>query len=171
MKNAVIACGIQRAYLHSKGGAYLGARAEVLKTRLLEYFKSLDLNTHVVFCLREVHQSNDAFYRGSKSCALVGSEDIEVMETFKPFVKFIVNTSRFSGFYRTPLESELHKVKPQKVYVVGVQTHTNILFTCEGLRNRNYDVSVYEPLTTSEDDYLHAIGINLLSNALTVHVE
>jgi len=171
MKNAVIVCGLQRAYFHSKGVQYLGERAEILKVRLLAYFKNLNTKDHVVFCLREVHQSNDAFFQGTKSYALVGTEDIELMEMFKPFIKFTVNTCRYSGFHKTALESELQKVRPQKVFVVGVQTHTNILFTCEELRNRDYDVTVYEPLTTAEDDFLHATGVNMLSNALAVHVE
>ena len=65
----------------------------------------------------------------------------------------------------------LNKIKPRRVYVIGVETHTNVLFTAEELRNRGYDVKVFEALVMSDDDYLHALGITLLSNTLSVRIE
>jgi len=123
-----------------------------------------------IFFAREVHQKEDPFYRTTKSHSLVGSPDIEIPEVFKPYVRLVLNTTRPSAFYMTPLESELHKVKPETVRVVGVETHMAILFTAEEFRNRGYPVIVPEALTASEDDYLHGLGINLLANALSAVV-
>jgi nicotinamidase-related amidase len=169
MNNVLIACGLQRAYFHSTGTRYLGERAEVLKVRLVEYLKSVPKDT-VIFYVREIHQTNDTFFLNSKSYALVGTPDIEILEIFKPYAKFIVNTTRYSALYRTPLESELSKLSPKTVTVIGVETHTNVLFTVEESRNMGYEVVVPEPLTCSEDDYLHTAAINLLSNTLSVRV-
>ena len=166
--DVVIACGLQKAYLDKKGIKYLGEEVEVVKIRLLEYFKHLNKKNTVVFFTREIHQTNDTFYINNKSHSVVGTKDIEIPEVFKPYVKFIINTSRPNAFYKTPLESELNKIKPDKVFLVGFETHTNILFTAEELRNRNYSVVVFEPLLMSEDEYMHSIGINILSNVLSV---
>ena len=170
MNNVVLAAGLQRAYFHSEGVRYLGERAEVLKIRLIEYFKTISKN-NTIFFIREIHQTNDTFYLNSKSYALVGTPDIEIMEIFKPYPKFIINTTRYNAFYKTPLESELKKINPKTVTLVGVETHTNILFTAEELRNMNYEVAVPEALVAAEDEYSHTMGINLLSNALSVRVE
>lgn len=170
MKDVIIGCCLQRSYLHEKGSNYLGEAAEILKTRLLEYFKKVDRQNNIIYFLREIRRENDTFFKNEKSGALVGTPDIEILEIFKSYPKFIINLSTYNGFYSTPLESELHKQKPSKVYVVGVETHTNVLFTAEGLRNRSYDVVVNEALVTSKDSYMHAAGINILCNSLAVDV-
>lgn len=168
--DVVIGMSLQKSYLNKDGAQYIGESAEDLKIRLKEYFSLID-NKYTVFFTREIHQTSDSFYRGTRSHAIVGSSDVEILESFKPYPKFMINTSRYSSFYMTPLESELRKTEAKRVYLVGVETHTNILFTAEELRNRGYEVTVYEPLVTSHDSYMHAAGINLLSNVLSVDVE
>jgi len=170
-KNVVIACGMQKAYFSKKGRKYLGENVDTLNVRIQDYLQGLNKGYTEIFLVREVHQTNDTFYSGTSSYALVGTDDIEIPEVFKPYAKVIINSSRPSAFYRTPLESELHKVKPDNVYLIGLETHTNILFTAEELRNREYNVTVYEQLVMSEDDYLNDLGINILSNVLSVRVE
>lgn len=166
----VIGLSLQKSYLNKNGAQYLGESAEILKVRLKEYFNLID-GKHTVYFTREIHQTSDSFYRGTKSHSIVGSSDIEIVENLKPYPKFMINTSRYNAFYMSPLESELKKTGAKRVYLVGVETHTNILFTAEELRNRGYEVTVYEPLVSSQDSYMHAAGINLLSNVLSVDVE
>ncbi|MBD3261280.1 MAG: isochorismatase family protein [Candidatus Altiarchaeales archaeon] len=168
---AVIACGIQKAYFNKSGTRYLGEKAEILKVRLVSYLSSLDRKQIATFMVREVHQPDDKFYLRTKSHSLVGTPDIEIPEVFKPHIKMVINTTRPGALYATPLESELNKIKPSRIYIVGVETHTNVLFTAEELRNRGYDVKAFEALMTSEDDYLHALGITLLANTLSVRID
>jgi nicotinamidase-related amidase len=168
--DVVIGMSLQKSYFNKTGAQYIGEDAENLKIRLKDYFNLID-NKYIVFFTREIHQTNDSFYRGIRSHSIVGSQDIEILESLKPFPKFMFNTSRFNSFYMTPLESELKKTGAKRVYLVGVETHTNILFTAEELRNRGYEVTVYEPLVAAQDSYMHAAGINLLSNVLSVDVE
>lgn len=166
----VVACGIQNAYFGKSGSRYLGDKADVLKVRLESFLREQRALGSIVFAAREVHQPNDPFYRNMKSHSTVGSADIEIPEAFKPHVKMVVNTTRPSAFYATPLESEVHKSRPGKVHIVGVETHLAVLFTAEEFRNRGYEVIINEALTASEDDYLHALGINLLANSLSAVV-
>jgi len=168
--NVVIGCGLQKSYFSKTGSKYLGDRVDVLKIRLEGFLKSVDPSTTAMYLIREVHQPNDKFYLNSKTHAIVGTEDIEVPEIFKAYFKFVINTTRPGAFYKTPLDSEISKLKPQTVYIIGVETHTNVLFTAEEFRNRDYPVTVYEALVTAEDDYQHALGISLLSNTLSVQV-
>jgi nicotinamidase-related amidase len=170
MSDVVIGIGLQRAYFHPDGSRYLKDRADVLKVRLEDYFRKVPSST-IIYFAREIHQSNDSFYRNSKSYALVGTPDIEIVETFKTYPKFIINVTRHSAFFMTPLESELRKLGAKTVTVVGVETHAGVLFTVEELRNRDYEVIVPEALITAEDDYMHAVGINIMCNALAAHVE
>lgn len=168
--DVVIGLSLQKSYFSKDGAQYLGENADNLKIRLKEYFSLIDTK-YMVFFTREIHQTSDSFYRSTRSHAIVGSSDIEIVENLKPYPKFMFNTSRYNSFFMTPLESELKKTGAKRVYLVGVETHTNILFTAEELRNRGYEVTVYEPLVASLDSYMHAAGINLLSNVLSVDVE
>jgi len=169
--NLVICCGLQKAYLNPKGSRYLGEKADILDIRLKSYFKSLNLQENVVYLVREIHQPDDSFFLNKKSGSLVGSDDIEIPEFYRAYSKLVFNIMRYNAFYQTPLDSEIYKLKPRTVTVIGVETHTTILFTAEELRNRGYNVVVIEPLVTSNDDYLHNIGITLLHNFLTVNIQ
>jgi nicotinamidase-related amidase len=170
MPNLILACCLQKAYLSAEGSRYFGDKTETLKVRIKNYFDKQKGPNDIIYLIREIHEEGDDFFQSTKSHSLVGSKDIEIPEMFKPYFNFIVNTSRFNAFYKTPLESEIHKIKPDKVILIGLETHTIILFTAEELRNRGYNVSVIEPLILSEDDYLHATGITLLRNVLSVNV-
>jgi nicotinamidase-related amidase len=169
--NLVLCCGAQKSYLSPKGSRYLGEKSDILDIRLKAYFKTLNLSENIVYLLREVHQPNDTFFLNKKSGSLVGSEDIEIPEFYKAYSKSTYNTMRYNAFYQTPLDSEVYKLKPNKVTLIGMETHTTILFTAEEFRNRGYNVTVIEPLVTSSDDYLHAVGITLLHNFLTVNIQ
>jgi nicotinamidase-related amidase len=168
--DAVIGLSLQKSYFNKDGAQYLGESAETLKVRLKEFFNLVE-NKYTVYFTREIHQTSDSFYRSMRSHAIVGSSDVEIVESLKPYPKFMVNTSRFNSLYMTPLESELKKTGAKRVYLVGVETHTNVLFTAEELRNRGYEVTVYEPLVAAQDSYMHAAGINILCNVLSVDVE
>jgi nicotinamidase-related amidase len=170
MTEVIIGIGLQRSYFHTEGNRYLGDKADILKIRLEDFFRRVP-STTTIYYAREIHHSNDSFYRSMRSYALVGTPDIEIVEALKTYPKFIVNMSRHSAFYMTPLEAELRKIGAKTITVVGVETHAGVLFTVEELRNRDYEVIVPEALVAAEDDYMHAVGINIMCNALSAHVE
>ena len=171
MSVAVLAFGLQKSYLHSQGSRFLGAKADIYKVRILDYLRSLNKNDFKVYLIREVHQVDDAFYSRTKTHSIVGSKDVEIPEEYKPYINFIVNTNRYNAFYKTALESELHKIKPERVCLLGFETHTNVLFTAEELRNRDYNVHLIEPLVTAEDDYLHSIALTMMVDFLAVDIK
>jgi len=170
-KNVVIACGLQKAYLHPQGTKYFGEKSDIMRVRIKDYLKSLDFSQNILYLLREIHQTNDNFFSNTVTHSIVGTKDTEIPEEIKPYVKIVVDVTRYSGFYKTLLESELHKIKPKNIYLLGFETHTLILFTAEELRNRGYKVTLLEPLIASEDDYLHAMGITLMKNFLAVDIK
>jgi len=162
--------GLQQSYLHNTGGRYLGERGEVLKARLKEWLNNLDKSSNILYFVREIHGQEDAFYRTGITHSLVGSGDIEVMEHFKSHMKLVVNATRYSALHKTMLESELSKIKPPKITLIGVETHTFVMFTAADLRYRGYEVEVIEPLVAAEDDYMHGVGLTVMANTLGVNV-
>jgi len=171
MSDIVLAFCLQKAYFNSQGSRYLGEKAETLKVRLIEYLKSAKLNNSIIYMIRELHHLEGNFFSGIKTHSTVGSIDLEIPEAFKPYLKLIIDSTTYNAFYKTVLDSELNKNKPNKVCLVGLETHTFILFTAEELRNRGFKVSVIEPLTMAEDEYLHGLGVTMLKNYLAVDIE
>lgn len=170
MPRVILGCGLQNTYFSKEGSKYLGEKADTLKIRIHSYLKSLNKDSDVVYLLREIHRLDDQFHSGSVTHSLAGTKDIEIPEVFKINTKLIFNINTYSAFYKTILDSELTKINPEKVVLIGVETHTTVLFTAEELRNRGYDVAVIEPLISSEDEYLHAVGMTLMKNFLSVGV-
>jgi len=170
MSEVVIAFCLQKSYFNPKGTCYLGDAADTLKVRLVDYLKSAKKNNSIIYMVREIHSKEDKFFMAGKTHSLVGSVDVEIPEAFKPYLKLIINTTTYNSLYKTALDSELNKIKPSKISLVGLQTHTFVMFTAEELRNRGYSVSLIEPLTMAEDDYLHALGITILKNYLAVNI-
>ena len=84
--DVVVACGIQHAYFGKTGTRYLGDKADILKVRVGSFLAEERARGSVVFAAREVHQPNDPFYRQMKSHSVVGTEDIEIPEAFKPYI-------------------------------------------------------------------------------------
>jgi len=166
----VVACGLQKSYVHPEGGCYIGNRIKDLEVRWVDFLKESKFKGYKIFFTREVHSADGGFYRQTKTHSLVGTKDILIPEKYKPYMDFIINVNRYNAFYETALGSEVHKIKPIEVILIGVETHTNILFTAEEFRNRGYDVTVPEALVASSDDYLHALGVTLLSNTLSVNI-
>jgi len=170
MGNIVVACGLQKSYIKPEGSCYLGASLCDFEPKWLSFLKERKSKGEKIFFTREIHNSDQGFYKAQKTHSLVGSVDIDIPEVYKPYIDYIINVNRFNAFYETCLGSEIYKLKPREVTIIGVETHTNILFTAEEFRNRGLDVTVIESLTTASDDYLHALGVTLMSNVLSVNI-
>lgn len=169
-KNVVLAFGLQKTYLHRDGTISLGDGVETYKFRIKDYLSSLNKESNKLYLIKEVHAPDDKFFCRDRTNSIVGSRDIEIPEIFKPYFNIVINTTRYNALYKTPLESEIFKIDPEKITLVGFETHTNILFTAEELRNRDYNVSVIEPLVMSRDMSLHTTAISLMSDALSVSI-
>lgn len=170
MDKIVVVCGLQKSFIRETGTCYLGDHIKDFEVRWVNYLKDAKSKKYKTFFTREIHSADGGFYKGGKTHSLVGTDDIQIPEMYKPYIDYIVNVNRYNAFYETSLGSEVHKIKPREVIIFGVETHTNVLFTAEEFRNRGYDVTLIEPLTTASDEYLHAIGITLMSDTLSVNV-
>ena len=157
----------QHSFLSSSGSVYMGEKAETLKVRLLDYISSY--SGKKVF-LREVHAMEDSFFRSDKTHSIATTSDCLICDSLRRFQAEYVDHNRYDAFYATNLENYLKRQKVKSVTVVGLETHTSILFTSESLRNRGYDVTIVEPCCMSRDDYMHAASISLMANFLGIAV-
>lgn len=163
----LIVLNAQNAFLDEDGAVYLGDKAEVLRVRLMDYASGF--NGQRIF-FREKHMKRDKFFMADVTHSIATTKEYKIHEDLKPCADVFYDKTCYSAFFRTGLDDYLKRQKASEVEVVGVETHTSVLFTAEELRNRGYDVTVVEALTASRDDHLHGFAISVLRNSLGVRI-
>ena len=166
--NALLLMNAQNSFLSEEGSVYLGEKAEILKVRLKDYVKGFK-GKKIFF--REKHAESDDFFVNDKTHSIATSFDFKIHESVKCYADIFCDKIRYSGFYKTKLDVIIKRNRITSVVLIGLETHTSILFTAEGLRNRGYDVTVVEPCTMARDDYMHFAAISLMKNFLGVKIE
>jgi len=167
MVDILLVMNAQNSFLSSTGSVYMGEKAEILKKRLADYLSGFR-GTKIFF--REKHSMEDGFFINDKTHSIATTEDTKVHDSVNKFANYFYDKNRYSAFYDTGFEPFLKREKIKNVGIIGVETHTSILFTAEELRNRGYEVTVVEPCSMSRDDYMHAYAIALMKNFLGVMV-
>jgi nicotinamidase/pyrazinamidase len=117
----------------------------------------LEFKRFPVHCVRETHGA-DLF--NELKTAIKGYSK----------AKFILK-KRFSAFYGTDLDEILNVLSPEKVEVCGVDTNICVMYTVEELRNRDYEVVLYEDGVGSYDDNLHAFAISQMRDVLGASIK
>jgi nicotinamidase-related amidase len=145
----------------------MGERAEILKVRLVDYLKSFPKTRLFV---REKRAMEDSFYITDKTHSVATTDDFQILPELNKYADSFLDKIRYNAFFETTLDTFLRQKKARYVGIVGLETHTSVLFTAEELRNRGYEVSVIEPCTMSRDDYMHSAAISLLKHTLGVGV-
>lgn len=166
MEILIVMCP-QNSFFDPKGSIYLGDKAENLKVRLIDYLS--DFQGKRVF-FREKHAEADDFFINDRTHSLVNSFDFNVVEDLRKYANISFDKTRYSGFFGTNFEALLKKDKVTSVVIVGVETHTSILFTAEEIRNRDIEVNIIEPLIASRDDFLHDNALSLMVNYLGIKI-
>lgn len=157
----------QNSFMSPQGSLYMGEKSDILRMRLTDYLKSSKAK-RIFF--REKHAVDDTFFRRQKTHSIATSEDFHIHESLKPYAGLVIDKIRYSAFYQTDFDKVLIKEKALNIGVVGLETHTSVLYTVEELCNRGYEVTIIEPLVMSIDDVLHRYAMTILENSLGIHI-
>lgn len=170
-KNVVVCLNLQVNYFGTKGTSYLGEQAKVVKTRIIEELRRLPKEEFEVIHVRNVRSPEDTFYSHEATQNVVGTLDIQMVEGLPPCSSILVSATRPSAVWRTPLLTEIKKLEPGCVYLVGAETNSAVLFTAADLRYLGYNVRVPEPLVVARDSYVHSFAVSQMADVLGVHIE
>lgn len=157
----------QNSYLSPEGSVYMGEKADILRVRLKDYLTSFP---KIKVFLREKHAMSDSFFSADRTHSVATTQDYMPHPELASLANFSYDKTRHSAMYDNQLDGFLRQRSIRSVGLVGVETHTSIMFTAEDLRNRGYEVTVVEPLTASRDDALHGFAITVMRHFLGVRV-
>lgn len=158
----------QNSFFDKQGSVYMGEKAEILKVRLIDVLGSY---AGVKVFFREKHSPEDSFFSGDKTHSVASSFDFEVYEGLKKYANLFFDKIRYNALYNTVLEGFLKQKRIKNICLIGVETHTSILFTAEALRNKGYEVTIIEPCVMSRDDYFHNFSLNIMKNFLGISIK
>ena len=89
--------------------------------------------------IRDAHAHDDKEFELFPPHATKGSWGSDIIPELKPGPEdFVVDKTRFSGFFGTTLGELLERIRPEEVWVSGVLTSMCVMDTTGGLRNRDY---------------------------------
>jgi nicotinamidase-related amidase len=157
----------QNSFLSETGSVYMGERAEILKIRIVDFLSRFPKK---IIYFREKHALEDNFFISDKTHSITNTRDFLICDSLKKYATDIIDKTRFNAFYETPLERILLQLRVKHIGIIGVETHSSVLFTAEELRNRLYEVTVIEPCVMSRENYLHSYSITLMRHLLGVRI-
>jgi nicotinamidase/pyrazinamidase len=125
----------------------------------------------VIFVM-DSHAPDDAEFTMFPPHCVAGTDEARLIEELQPYqdAGTAVPKTRYSGFYNTKLAELLSELKPDLVEVVGVCTNICVLYTVEGLRNRDYSVVVYRDGVASFDRNAHEFALAQMKDVLGAEI-
>lgn len=166
---------MQNDFVTERGALYF-PQAEDVKPVVLDIVKnSMEKGYDMIFT-KDWHTPNDLeFKRFPVHCVeeTQGADlfnELKSLIEFYPKSKFILKR-RFSAFYGTDLDDVLKSISPKSIEICGVDTNICVMYTVEELKNRDYDVVLYEDGVGSYDNALHDFAISQMRDVLGVTVK
>lgn len=148
-------------FLDPTGALYCGSASRSIIPIAKDLVHHFHRSGHTVLYACDAHNEDDKEFQIFRPHAILGSWGARVVPELEPRPQSIVFAkTRFSAFYRTPLERILAEVAPQEVWVAGVVTSICVMDTVGDLRNRDYPPVVPIDAVADFDPEAHALALN-----------
>lgn len=158
-------------FIRKDGALYCGESAEKIVPFVQEKVREFVLRGLPVIFIIDAHDPEDLEFKRFPPHCIYGTEGSSVIDELKSLVEeysfaIRVPKNRYSGFFRTNLNTILRDLDPKTVEVVGVCTNICVLYTVEELCNRDYNVVVHRDGVASYDQDAHQWALRQMSEVL-----
>ena len=125
-----------------------------------------------VIFVADSHAPDDAEFKMFPPHCVAGTDETELIEELRPFRDkgTLVEKTRYNALYNTRLLGLLAELKPDVIEIVGVCTNICVLYTVEGLRNRDYSIVVHRDGVASFDKAAHEFAIAQMKDVLGAEI-
>jgi nicotinamidase/pyrazinamidase len=160
-KRALIVIDMLHDFIDKDGSLYVGPTADKIKPFIKEKIEKARERGDLVIYLTDNHTPKDKEFELFRKHAVKGTHGSKVIPELKPKPSDkVVPKRRFSGFYGTKLEQVLKENKVKEVTVTGVCTSICVMDTVGGLRDRDYQVTVYKKGVADFDQKMHRMALD-----------
>ncbi len=158
------------------GGALYFKEAEKIKPVVLDCVNYHINERNYIVLTQDWHDLDDVEFKFFPPHCVENSKGAQFFDELESAVwdyehANFVRKRKFSAFYGTNLNKLLERLSPKRVGVCGVATNICVMYTVEELRNREYEVVLYEDGIASYDDSLHKFALLQMKDVLGAEIE
>lgn len=170
MSNVVIVEDMLRGFMEEGHPLYCGAASRQIIPAVQRLLEEESRKGSTIFFIADNHAPDDLEFKMFPEHCVTGTAECEVIPELKKYAGRMVPKQRYSSFFNTTLDSELAKLKPQKIIVCGVCTDICVLYTVADARARDYPVEVHADCVASFDPDAHAWALKHMEKVLGAHI-
>ncbi|WP_456433603.1 cysteine hydrolase family protein [Thermosulfuriphilus sp.] len=147
-------------FVDERGALYCGPPARAIIDFVAQKIAEFRGRKEPIIYLKDAHVPDDREFEAFPPHCLKGSWGGEIIAELTPAPEdIIVEKTRFSGFFRTPLEEILKSLGARELHFVGVCTNICVMDTVGDARNRDYPVVVYRDGVADFDQEAHEFAL------------
>ncbi len=166
MANAVLVIDMLRGFLEEGYPLYCGDNCRRVIPNIQRLLEQELARGAKVFFICDHHAPDDLEFRMFPPHCIEGTVEAEVIPELASYPGEVISKKRYSGFFGTPLEERLNKLKPEKLIICGVLTNICVLHTTADARNRDYEVEVPTDCVASPDEAAHHFALEHIEKTL-----
>jgi nicotinamidase-related amidase len=170
-KIALLIVDMLKDFLEESGTLYCGNEARAIIPFVQNKIQEARDQGGLIVFIRDAHAPNDLeFERFPRHC-VKGTPGAEILDELdvRPEDPQVEKT-RFSGFFRTPLEEIIAREGIEEAHVVGVCTSICVMDTVSDLRNRDIRTIVFREGVADFDPEAHAFALKRMEKTLGAEV-
>ncbi len=147
-------------FLEPKGALYCGEEVRKIISPLKEKLASFRRQKAPIIYLCDQHAPDDPEFEAFPPHAVKGTWGAQVITELSPQEgEVIIPKTRFSGFFRTPLEEILRQKRVTTVCLTGVCTSICVMDTAADAFFRDFKIEVFKDCVGDFDQEMHAFAL------------
>lgn len=142
-------------------------------SRILRDFRE---NGGTVVYVNDAHAIDDKEFDIWPPHAVKGAYGAQIIDELAPVgstidrPEYVLEKTRYSGFFGTKLAEIVEELQPEEVVVVGVCTSICVMDTVGGLANRDLNVLIPSDCVADFDPEMHAFSLKRMKNIYQANV-
>jgi nicotinamidase-related amidase len=160
MNKALIIVDMLNDFVREDGALYCGQTSKDIISHIQAKLVNNRKDNNLIIYLQDCHDLHDLEFDRFPPHAIVDTPGNEVISELAPEKgDTIIKKKRYSGFYKTNLDTILKKNKISVVEIVGVCTSICIMDTVGGLANRDIKTIIPFPCVADFDQDMHKMAL------------
>jgi nicotinamidase-related amidase len=160
MAKALIIVDMLNDFIKPDGALYIGPTGDAVIEPILKRLEDAYMTGDLVIFLRDAHEEDDLEFARFPKHAVKNTPGAQIISEYsvRPG-SYVIDKTRYSGFYNTNLAAVLRQGDITEATVVGVCTSICIHDTVGGLANRDIAVTIPKDCVADFDQEAHAAAL------------
>ena len=171
-RHALIVIDMQRGFLEEGYPLFCGKAARRIIPPVQRLIERELRNGTPIFFTADAHAPDDKEFEIYPPHCVRGSVEAEIIPELTSYINraALIETTRYSAFYKTDLDKRLRKLGVKRLIFCGVCTDICVMHTVADAYYRGYAVEVRSDCVASFDEEAHAFGLRHMETVLGARI-